>query len=219
MRAARCPSLKTKDTPTIFVAGAADNIGLQSGGWTIEWQGGSGETTEGTTILEAIEQTVSADTQVFYKQAGNFEDSAPQTAEVGIVVLAERPYAEFRGDDPDLTLSDSDLELIQRVKARSEKLIVILLSGRPLIIDQELALADAFVAAWLPGTEGQGVADVLFGDFPFTGKLPFTWPRSVDQLPIDREALPSEGCDAPLFPFGYGLDVADIEPLSLPECP
>jgi beta-glucosidase len=97
------------------------------------------------------------------------------------------------------------MHLIERVRARSQKLVIILISGRPMIITDQLDTADAFVAVWLPGSEGQGVADVLFGDYPFTGKLPYTWPRSMDQIPFDFEA-PGAGDDAPLFPFGYGLD-------------
>jgi beta-glucosidase len=77
---------------------------------------------------------------------------------------------------------------------------------------------DALVAAWLPGTEGQGIADVLFGDVPFTGKLPYTWPRSSEQLPFDFKNLPKEGCGAPLFPFGYGLSASDPTPV-IPDCP
>ena len=88
--------------------------------------------------------------------------------------------------------------------------MVIILSGRPLIITEQLPLADAWVAAWLPGCEGQGVADVLFGDYAFTGKLPYSWPRSMDQLPFDFANLPTSGCNAPLFPFGYGLTVEDL---------
>jgi beta-glucosidase len=89
--------------------------------------------------------------------------------------------------------------------------VVILLSGRPLIITDALNRADAFVAAWLPGTEGEGVADVLFGDVPFTGRLSYTWPRSIDQIPFDFANLPTEGCDAPLFPYGYGLDAENTD--------
>ncbi len=87
-----------------------------------------------------------------------------------------------------------------------------------MVITEQLALADAWVAAWLPGTEGQGVADALFGDAPFTGKLPFSWPRSMGQLPFDFETLPAEGCDAPLFARGDGLDATASEPLVLPDC-
>jgi beta-glucosidase len=92
-------------------------------------------------------------------------------------------------------------------------LIVIILSGRPLVITEQLPLADAWVAAWLPGTEGAGIADVLFGDYPFTGKLPYTWPRTNEQLPINiNNAGDRTGCDGPLFPFGYGLEFGEDTP-------
>lgn len=193
-----------KATPVLFVAGeAADDIGIQSGGWTIEWQGKTGNITPGTTILDGIEAAVSAETAIQYNRFGNYDrivddNGDPVLADVGIVVVGERPYAEGVGDSNDLTLSDTEYDLIQRVRDRSEALLVILVSGRPLIVTEELALTDAFVAAWLPGTEGQGVADVLFGDFPFTGQLPYTWPRDMSQLP-------AAGIDDPLFPLGYGL--------------
>jgi beta-glucosidase len=108
--------------------------------------------------------------------------------------------------------------LIQSVKAHSKKTVVILVSGRPLVVTEQLGLMDALVAAWLPGTEGQGIADVLFGDAPFTGKLPYTWPRWSGQLPFDFKNLPQEGCAAPLFPFGYGLSASDPSP-AIPDCP
>jgi len=214
----------SKDTPLLFVAGqAADDIGLQSGGWTIEWQGKAGAITPGTTLLEAIRQTVSADTRVEYNRLGEFDNFTdaqgnPQMAEVGLVVIGEAPYAEGVGDLDDLSLPAGSAELIGRVRERSKTLVVILISGRPLIVTEELPLVDALVAAWLPGTEGQGVADVLFGDYEFTGQLPYTWPRRNSQLPFDFERLPTEGCDAPLFPFGYGLAASDPSP-TLPECP
>ena len=99
--------------------------------------------------------------------------------EVGVVVLAEMPYAEGFGDRADLTLPASDVKLIERMRLHCKKLVVLLLSGRPLILTDQLPLMDALVAAWLPGTEGQGVADVLFGDLPFTGQLPYSWPRDI----------------------------------------
>ncbi|MBX3058042.1 MAG: glycoside hydrolase family 3 C-terminal domain-containing protein, partial [Anaerolineae bacterium] len=180
----------------IFVAGPfADDIGVQSGGWTIEWQGKPGSITAGTTILEAIEATAVGEVQ--FNRFGRFENFDPP-ADVGIVVLGELPYAEGRGDAADLSLSASDVELIRRVGEQAERVVVILLSGRPLIITDALPLADAWVAAWLPGTEGQGIADNLFGDHPFTGKLPYTWPASMDQLPLGAGG-------EPLFPFGFGL--------------
>jgi beta-glucosidase len=141
-----------------------------------------------------------------YNQRGNFEhatddDSDPLVADVGIVVVGELPYAEGVGDRADLAISQDDAAVIDSVRARSHALVVILVSGRPMIVTKHLDQWDAFVAAWLPGTEGQGIVDVLFGDYPFTGKLSYTWPRSMDQVPLD--AL---GSDEPLFPFGYGLE-------------
>jgi beta-glucosidase len=122
-------------------------------------------------------------------------------ASVGVVVVGERPYAEGNGDDGDLELDDVDIAAIDSMKAAGIPVIVILISGRPMIVNDVLEKADAFIAAWLPGTEGQGVADVLFGDYKPTGKLSFTWPRSVDQLPIN---VGDDDYD-PLFAFGYGL--------------
>jgi len=116
------------------------------------------------------------------------------------VVIGELPYAEGMGDKADLSLFPSDIALINKVRPLVDRLIVVLYSGRPLLITEVLPLADAFVAAWLPGSEGQGLVDVLFGDVPMSGKLGFTWPRSMAQVP--RSAI---GDDAPLFPFGYGL--------------
>jgi beta-glucosidase len=201
-----------KDAPLILVAGAlADDIGAQCGGWTIEWQGKIGDITQGTTILEGIEGAVSQDTTVQFDPRGDYEPTVdengqPALADVGIVVVGEKPYAEGVGDKADLALSAADVALIERVGAHSQKVVVILISGRPMIVTEQLAQVDAFVAAWLPGTEGQGVADVLFGDVPFSGRLPFTWPHSMEQIPFDFDDLPVDGRDAPLFPLGYGLD-------------
>jgi beta-glucosidase len=200
-----------KDLPMLFVAGeAANDIGIQSGGWTIEWQGSIGNITTGTTILDAIKATVSADTDVKFDRFGNFKNAKDDAgnllnAEVGIVVVNENPYAEGRGDSNNLELTNPQAALIERVRERVDKLIVIVISGRPMIVTNELELMDGLVAAWLPGTEGQGVADVLFGDQPFTGTLSYTWPRTMQQLPFDFTNLPTEGDDAPLFPFGFGI--------------
>ncbi|MBZ0306506.1 MAG: glycoside hydrolase family 3 C-terminal domain-containing protein, partial [Anaerolineae bacterium] len=187
-----------KDVETIYVAGIADDIGIAAGGWTIFWQGSPGAITPGTTILEAIENTVSDTTTVEYNLNGDFDSQA----DVGIVVVGELPYAEFLGDKADLSLSRGHLRMIESMRQHADKVVVILLSGRPMIITDSLAMTDAFVVAWLPGTEGQGVADVLFGDFPFTGKLPYSWPRSMEQVPLS--ALQNDD-EPPLFEFGYGL--------------
>ncbi len=202
-----------KDAPTIFIGGnAANDIGLQSGGWTIEWQGGTGAITPGTTITDAIKAKVSSSTQVKYNRFGKFDNvldasGNPVVADVGIAVVGEAPYAEGVGDNGKLALSDSDKALIQRMRQNSRKLIVIIISGRPLIITDIMDSADAVIAAWLPGTEGEGVADDLFGDKPFVGKLPYTWPRSIDQIPFDFKNLPTSGDASPLFPYGYGLTI------------
>ena len=213
-----------KETPIIFVAGeGANDLGLQSGGWTLEWQGKPGNDNEGTTIFSAIKATVGNNTKVEYTRDGDFSefkdsDGNPMVADVGIVVLAEKPYAEGIGDKADISLSDSENHLITQVKGQSKTVIVILISGRPRVITKQLPLADGWVAAWLPGTEGSGIADVLFGDYPFTGKLSYSWPRSNEQLPINiNNSAGKTGCDAPLFPLGYGLTYGEPSPEIL-EC-
>jgi beta-glucosidase len=157
-----------------------------------------GDITPGTTILQGIRSTISANTTVDYDPFGHFES----TADACIVVIGEEPYAEGQGDSGSLSLTIGDKRMLRRLPERCDRTVVVLISGRPLIVTEYLDGWDALVAAWLPGTEGQGVADVLFGDEPFTGKLPYTWPRSVDQLPLS--ALRGSG-EEPLFPFGYGL--------------
>lgn len=190
-----------KDLKRIVVAGkAADDLGYQCGGWTVTWQGGSGNITKGTTILQAVRQTVSSQTTVSYSQDGK----NVRGGDIAIVVVGEKPYAEFQGDifNPSmLTLREDDQQIIRNIKKIGIPMVVVLISGRPLIITDQLARSDAFIAAWLPGTEGQGVADVLFGDYHPTGKLPCSWPRNTTQVPInvgDKEYNP-------LFKYGYGL--------------
>ena len=189
----------SKRVQRIHVAGeSANNLGDQCGGWTIYWQGRRGKvTTGGTTILKAVQQSVSPETEVTYSTDG----SGTQGADVVIVVVGEKPYAEGLGDSADLRLSDQQEQVVIRAKDAGVPVVVVLFSGRPLILDTILAQADALVAAWLPGTEGEGITDVLFGDVPPQGKLSFTWPRSIDQEPINAG---DEKVD-PLFPLGYGL--------------
>lgn len=191
-----------KSSGTILVGGqAADDIGLQCGGWTIEWLGRPGEITPGTTLLEGIRAAVAERLRVEYDPQGQFVLPGGEQAEVGIAVLAERPYAEGFGDREDLALPAADIELIERMRVKCRRLVVILLSGRPLVLTEQLPLIDALVAAWLPGTEGEGVADVLFGDLPFRGRLSYNWPRNLEQARLSVEAQP-------LFPIGYGLQAA-----------
>ncbi|HCC23160.1 TPA: beta-glucosidase [Candidatus Falkowbacteria bacterium] len=166
----------SKSVKKIIVAGsAADNLGRQAGGWTTEWQGIDGnEGIVGITILEAIKKTVSADTEVEYDKEGDYS-LENNLADVGIVVVGEKPYAEGWGDNANPSLSPEDLSAIENVKAKSKKIVVIIVAGRPLDIKEYAQNWDAIVASWLPGSEGQGVADVLFGDYAFTGKLPVAW--------------------------------------------
>ncbi len=149
-------------------------------------------------FLEGIRLTVSNDSDVHYDPQGQFVQLMPGAAPLGIVVLAEPPYAEGFGDRADLTLPQVDIQLIERMRPLCRRLVVLLLSGRPLVITNILPLVDALVAAWLPGTEGQGIADVLFGDRPFSGRLSYSWPRDMGQVPMPPGAQP-------LFPIGYGL--------------
>lgn len=178
---------------------AADDLGVQCGGWTIDWQGRKGEATKGgTTILAAIRKTVATGTKVDYSADG----SSAAGADAVIVVVGEQPYAEMKGDTNDLSLSAADLALIANAKQTGAPVITLLLSGRPMILGSALNASDAFVACWLPGTEGQGVADVIFGDNKPTGKLPRIWVSANDQI---SNPPPGSTQGEPLFPDGYGL--------------
>ena len=150
-------ALPLKKSGRIHVAGkSADDIGNQCGGWTITWQGRSGETTKGTTILAGI-RGAAAGAQVSFSRDG----SGAEGAGVAIAVIGEKPYAEFQGDRTDLHLDAEDVAVVDRLKSAGIPVVVVLVSGRPLLIDGILDKADAIVAAWLPGSEGDGVADVL----------------------------------------------------------
>ena len=182
----------------IHVAGKnADDLGNQTGGWTITWQGQSGSPTMGTTILTGLQQLAGDTTKITYSRDG----TGAEGADVGVVVIGETPYAEGSGDRTDLALAPEDLQTIRNVKQAGIPVVVVLVSGRAMIINDALDQADAFVAAWLPGSEGVGVADVLFGDAAPAGKLPVSWPKSMAQLPINV----GDANYDPLFPFGFGL--------------
>jgi beta-glucosidase len=192
-----------KTTSRIHVGGkSADDIGNQCGGWTVQWQGQSGDvTTGGTTILEAIKDTVANGAQVTFAKDGG----GAKGANLGILVIGEPPYAEGNGDTAELSLSAEDVAAFKEMNSAGLPVVVVLISGRPLILEPIINEADAIVAAWLPGTEGQGVADVLFGDYAPTGKLSFTWPKSVDQIPINVGDAKYD----PQYAFGFGLSYAD----------
>ncbi|KAL7154191.1 hypothetical protein ABFS83_04G218800 [Erythranthe nasuta] len=192
-----------KKTSKILVAGShADNLGYQCGGWTIEWQGVQGnDLTAGTTILGAIKKTVDPTTQVVYMENPDANFVKTSKFSYAVVVVGEVPYAEMFGDSSNLTISESGPTVINNV-CGSIKCVVVVVSGRPVVIEPYLSQIDALVAAWLPGSEGgPGVADALFGDHGFTGKLARTWFKSVDQLPMNV----GDSHYDPLFPFGFGL--------------
>ncbi|KAL2536004.1 Glycosyl hydrolase family protein [Forsythia ovata] len=191
-----------KKVPKILVAGGhADNLGNQCGGWTVEWQGLQGnDLTIGTTILTAVKKTVDPSTQVVYMENPDTNFVQSNKFSYAIVVVGEVPYAEMNGDSSNLTIPEPGPTTIRNV-CGAVKCAVVVISGRPVVVEPYVAEMDALVAAWLPGTEGQGVTDVLFGDYGFTGKLARTWFKSVDQLPMNV----GDPHYDPLFPFGFGL--------------
>lgn len=199
-----------KKTSKILVTGThADNIGFQCGGWTVEWQGVSGNITAGTSILTAIERAVDVETEVVYQENPDASFVKSNKFSYAIVVVGEYPYAESQGDSLNLTIADPGPSIITNV-CGNVKCVVVLITGRPVVVQPYMSTIDALVAAWLPGSEGQGVADVLFGDFEFTGKLPHTWFKTVDQLPMNA----GDQKYNPLFPFGYGLTTKPIQTIS-----
>lgn len=188
----------------IRVAGSsADNIGRQSGAWTVEWEGIDGNWLPGaTSILQGMKEYNTSSMDIEYEANANFSTSSK--AEIGIAIVGEKPYAEGWGDNANPSLSQEDLDTIKRLRASCNRVIVILVSGRPLMITEELKNWDALISAWLPGSEGAGVADVLFGKVPFTGTLPLPWPANVNQLPISADGITANKTSV-LFKRGFGM--------------
>ncbi|MEC3978120.1 glycoside hydrolase family 3 protein [Amycolatopsis sp. H20-H5] len=188
-----------KKNDKIFVAGKnANDMGNQSGGWTLTWQGQSGPVIPGTTILDGIKSKAGKGSTVTYDRAG---DGIDPSYEVAVAVVGETPYAEGQGDRPSgFGLDAEDLATIAKLKATGVPLVVLTVSGRPLVLTDQLPQINALVASWLPGSEGAGVADVLFGDYNPTGKLSVSWPASAAQEPVNV----GDG-KKPLYPYGYGL--------------
>ncbi|HET9345982.1 MAG TPA: glycoside hydrolase family 3 protein [Candidatus Limnocylindrales bacterium] len=195
--------------PVLLAGAAADDLGTQLGGWSITWQGGTGRTTTGTTLRDALSAELGG--RLSFEAGGGFE--AGTHARVGIVVVAEPPYAEGRGDSETLELPAADLDIVDRVRPLVDRLVVVVYSGRPMMLDR-LVAADAVVAAWLPGTEASGLADVLLGAKPFSGTTPYTWPRMPDGAPRTGRGA----CDGAVLPLGYGLTAAG-DPLGPAPCP
>ena len=193
--------LPLEKNSSIYLAGSnADDLGNQAGGWTISWQGGSGDTTAGTTIREGIAE-VAPDATVTYSKTAT---EPLEGHDVGIVVVGETPYAEGQGDvgnnGKSLSLSAADRATIDTV-CGAMKCVVLVVAGRTQLVTDKLAAIDGLVASFLPGSEGGGVSDVLFGDVPFTGRLPLTWPATAEQVPINVGDASYE----PLFGYGWGV--------------
>jgi beta-glucosidase len=197
----------SKETKKIVVVGEhANNSGLQSGGWTVNWQGTKENYKGATTILEGIKQQAKGEVVYDSTATKNHFD-----ADVAIIVLGETPYAEFFGDighesnELKLTLSEEHQNYIKTYQEKGVKTVVVLVSGRPLVVTNQINNSDAFVAAWLLGSEGDGVAEVLFGDYNFSGKLPHSWPKSVEDFKGKYGPNLWDKSAEPLFPFGFGL--------------
>jgi beta-glucosidase len=170
---------------------------MQLGGWSVSWQGMKGRTTTGTTLRQALRKAT-AGSGITLRNAGA-DTAGDYRAEVGIWAGGERPYAEGHGDSKDLGFGAENARQLKALCARVKVCVAVLYSGRPLIITDQLPEVDAFVASWLPGTEAEGITDVLFGK-GFSGRLPVSWPRSVADEPINS----GDGKRA-LFPAGYGI--------------
>jgi beta-glucosidase len=190
----------------VVVGEHADNNGLQSGGWSTNWQGSTENYAGATSILKGIEK-MAAGKVVYDKDAtGNHKD-----ADVAIIVVGETPYAELFGDIGgeigayEITLTEAHQQYINTYVALGVKVVTLLISGRPLVTTDQIEKSEAFVAAWLPGSEGDGIAEVLFGDYHFKGKLPHSWPASGEDYKGKYGPNFWDDSIEPLFPFGFGL--------------
>ncbi|XP_010558244.1 PREDICTED: uncharacterized protein LOC104826957 [Tarenaya hassleriana] len=191
----------------ILVSGThADNLGYQCGGWTITWQGFDGDkSTRGTTILGAVKSAVDPSTEVIYRENPDAEFIKSNNFAYAIVAVGETPYAETAGDSTELAMKDPGPAIVTTT-CQAVKCVVVLISGRPILMEPYMSSIEALVAAWLPGTEGQGVTDAIFGDHGFSGKLPITWFRNIEQLPMSY----GDSHYDPLFPYGFGLETESV---------
>lgn len=194
-----------KNAKIVVVGEFADNSGLQSGGWTVNWQGMTENYAGATTILEGIRKFSTV--ELVYDKDGTGNDDA----DIAVIVVGETPYAEFFGDiggvmnKYQLTLTEAHQTLIDTYSAKGIKTVVVLISGRPLVVTKQLEQVDAFVTAWLPGSEGVGIAEVLFGEYDFKGKLPHSWPKSEEDYQGKYGPNFWDGSIEPLFSIGFGL--------------
>jgi len=190
--------------PALLVAGgAADDVGLQCGGWTISWMGAAGPITPGTTLLQGLRR-LRPDADLTFEPDGHGTARAP----VGIVAVAEAPYAEGMGDRNALDLTAGDHDLIERVRARVDTLVLVVYSGRPVVLGDAARHADAIVAAWLPGSEGAAVAEPLLGASGFEATLRYRWPAASADLPLHPFGADPQAGPTPLYEIGHGLRTA-----------
>ena len=210
-------ALPIKPSSTVLIAGdGANNIAMQAGGWTLSWQGadnGPNDFPGATSIYDGLKAQLDAAGGVALL---SLDGTSPQKPDVAIVVFGETPYAEFQGDQTDVALhhdNSASLDLIKKLKAQGIPVVAVLLSGRPLYVNPQINAADAFVAAWLPGSEGEGIADVLLGKSDFRGQLSFSWPKRPNQTPLNV----GDPIYDPQFALGYGLTYA--KPTQTPPLP
>jgi beta-glucosidase len=183
---------------TVALAGnSAENTGNQCGGWTITWQGTSGDVIQGATSVRAAFNAEVTAAKVLYSANGTTTTGAT----VGVAVIGETPYSEGQGDRTDLTIPSAQVAVVQALKQAGLKTVVVVIAGRPMILEPLMQYADAIVMAWLPGSEGAGITDILYRNVAPTGKLPMTWPRTMQQIPINQ----GDATYDPLYPYGHGL--------------
>jgi beta-glucosidase len=187
--------------PILIAGSGADNIGRQTGAWTVEWQGINGNDLPGaTSILQAVKSEIGSELVDYEIQADFSSKSVP----VGIVVVSEPPYAEGFGDNPSPEISQDDLEAIINMQKLADKVVVVIISGRPLILPNQFDEWDGLIAAWLPGSEAAGLSDLLYGRSQFRATLPLPWPQSTSQLPISNQGATADNTPV-LFERGFGL--------------
>ncbi len=186
-------------TPILAAGMALDDIGLACGGWTISWAGAAGPITDGSTVIDGLRRRLGSE-HVLYRPDAEFDG---EHRPYGVVSIHELPYVEGGGDRADLTVPDEQLDLVRRMRASVDHLIVLVMAGRPLLIEPILEIADSVVACWLPGSEASGIAEALLGVAPFTGRLPVSWPRSMSQV----RGVAEPGVAPQAWPVGHGVSI------------
>ncbi|HUS42568.1 MAG TPA: glycoside hydrolase family 3 protein [Ilumatobacteraceae bacterium] len=186
-------------TPMLAAGTALDDIGIACGGWTISWEGAAGPITDGSTVIDGLRRRLGPEQVLYHSEA----DFGGERRPYGVVAIHELPYVEGGGDRADLAVPAEQLDLVRRMRSSVDQLIVLVVSGRPLLIEPILEIADSVVACWLPGSEADGIAEALLGAAPFTGRLPVSWPRSESQVRGEVDA----GVAPQPWPVGHGVSI------------